>query len=149
MLHIELNSCMNTFGIKFKLEINVPDLFEKERYTKLLNEIQLLSKHKAEKEGQRTLRSIPLIDLEKTQEIYTIKKQSEKCFKSGWMQKRNISLKIPKEFDLLNVFSNDKHTSQIFNYKWISIEKHSDYDIFYLQSVVNNLKKYGINEQSV
>lgn len=125
------------------------DSFEREHYMKLLEEVQLLSKHKAEKERKRSLRSIPLIDLENSQEIYPLQSQAKNCLKSGWMNKRNLIIKIPKEFDHLNVFNDDKHTSQIFKYKWLYIEKHSEYDIFYLQSVVNNLKKYRINEQIV
>lgn len=61
------------------------DSFEREHYTKLLKEVQLLSKHKAEKERKRTLKSIPLIDLENSQEIYPLQNQAKNCLKSGWI----------------------------------------------------------------
>lgn len=50
--------------------------------------------------------------------------------------------KIPKDFDQLVVSNMDKKTSQLFQYKGLKLEKHSEYDMFYLQSVIQNFYFY-------
>lgn len=127
------------------------DSFEKEHYTKLLKEIQLLSRHKAEKEDQRTLRPIPLITLENSQETSHREEEAKNCPKKYMrdVSISNILVHLDKSFDRLDVSTNNKKLSQRFKYKWISIEKHGEYDMFYLQSIVENFKKYGISTQQV
>lgn len=57
--------------------------------------------------------------------------------------------KIPKDFDQLVVSNMDKKTSQLFQYKGLKLEKHSEYDMFYLQSVIQNLKKHYVERHTV
>lgn len=52
---------------------------------------------------------------------------------------------IPNDFNQLVVTSKDKHLSHFFQYKGLAIEKHGEYDMFYLQSINNVLKRYGVN----
>lgn len=49
--------------------------------------------------------------------------------------------KIPKDFDQLVVSVTDKKTSQLFQHKGLKLEKHGEYDMFYLQSTFGS-KRY-------
>lgn len=69
--------------------------------------------------------------------------------KSGNSDASKKHIKVPKDFDQLVVSDTDKKTSQLFKYKGLKLEKYSEYDMFYLQSVVDNLTKYGISRREV
>ena len=56
-----------------------------------------------------------------------------------------VANNIPNDFNQLVVTSKDKHLSHFFQYKGFAIEKHGEYDMFYLQSINNVLCRYDIN----
>ena len=52
---------------------------------------------------------------------------------------------IPNDFNQLVVSYIDKKVSQCFQYKGFILDKHSEYDMFYLQSINNALVHFLID----
>lgn len=104
-------------------------------------------------ESMRAMKKHTLITVLKRISILTFKK----CKKIHFLNVQNQTNskdtkevpKIPKDFDQLVVSNMDKKTSQLFQYKGLKLEKHSEYDMFYLQSVIQNLKKHYVERHTV
>lgn len=137
------------------------DAFEKEHYRRLLNELNILVKHKAEKAAKMAEKQVKVIELDEWLKYPPENPPNFKRFLSHINEQNDFPinrtgnksntklLKMPKEFDKLEVLSDDKHTTQVFKYKGWNLEKHSEYDMFYVRSIVDNLNQYSINEQIV
>ena len=63
--------------------------------------------------------------------------------------KKTTEFQAYMDFNQLIVSDRDKKVSQCFSYKGFKLEKHSEYDMFYLQSIIMNLKSYGITPKQV
>lgn len=62
---------------------------------------------------------------------------------------KSANFHVSTDFHQLIVSNGDKKVSQCFSYKDFKLEKHGEYDMFYLQSIIMNLKRYGIVSKQV